>query len=410
MLRSLLAKFQKNTIYNDGIIYKLGNIYSSGCSGKIYINHNYAIKEFHNKKITIDNEDYVLSDDYNNTIIITRIINMIYRIYNHNNHNNYNNHDNRNNHDNHNSHNIHNSHNNGYMKIYNYFVYNKKQYYIFELFDMDMYSFSTLLSKQNFIYKNKIINFKVINEENEECLSKIYILFFNQIFDFLKSVSYFNFIHSDLKTKNILVKFKNKNILHNFKTCDVINFENFIDNLVFKISDFDKASITFNNKRYRNIGNDYLFKGPLPKNSQNLHIFNNLVNMVNFYDIDDHNYIIHNNFKLPNNIHYDIIPIRYGNYPFYNSFDIYSLVLSMLFTKIFYDYIKITSNANIIIILYELFGIDFNIVINSYHNYHCLEQDLNNDQDKFNNEFNNIIKKMEEITLLGIKFKKNIII
>lgn len=392
-------------IYDDvnKKLYKLNTLISgNGCSGSVYSYNMYAIKIFDKNNNNIN--DNINNNDYENQTTITLILQQIMND------------------------NLHIEP--YYTKMLNHFKdMSNNGLCVMELCDMDLYTFILTLPKINFVMDNFSFSFNTINLEIVNLLDPLFEKLFSQIFSILNVLSNkpYNFVHSDLKTKNILVKFTDRDIYNSYVTNKNhnIDYKKFVDNLIFKIADFDKASITFNNIRYRNTSLDYKYVA-----DGTINIFSNQT----YYDIANTNYYcIHNKDNMDYETFMNIVPIRYGlSDGFYSSFDIYSLTLSLLYTKVFYEYSKLSSNNKLLLFYYELFGLDFYQVINSYFEYHehkyeheetfssksygsgsysnkidmiDMTNTIDIECDNFNNEFNNIIKKMVSINNT-IPFKK----
>lgn len=215
---------------------------------------------------------------------------------------------------------------------------------------------SKIIARLNPGQKQKLLNY--ICEETEKQLDKI------------KDPRYL-FTHTDMKTENIFYRKNDEDELKPY----------------IYIADFDKSSISFKNIRFYNditqssnqlnrfINTDGIL-GTLFK-TDTYSTNNSIKRSINFYYKNDHKYRLSKNFINITEaisdtllIEFNQLYMRYNNTPYYISFDMVSLILSLFNTKIISQYEK-----NTIIEKY----IHKNSVNNLFTTYHDLADDMNGD-------------------------------
>lgn len=214
----------------------------------------------------------------------------------------------------------------------------------------------------SFIKKKTISDFKDFSYvSNQESFNKVKIFFNDMITQILTPLSVLHgsryaFVHGDMKSKNVFVHVNEKG------------------ETIYKLADFDKSSITFNGIRFHNSGAAGI------KALREL-LFSKIADLNHFYDeekvklidkvklqndpnfreavIDD---IEQSDITKGNKRYYlkgkiidasrygflsgleavevEQMSVRYIPFPYYQTFDIYTFIASLFFTKLFYIFIK----------------------------------------------------------------------
>lgn len=202
----------------------------------------------------------------------------------------------------------------------------------------------------------------LIIDNNYEKYSAIFKDMFKQVLKplYILQKPEYAFVHSDLKTKNIFVKYEpiSDSDYNNLKLDEqytIIKKNGTKYKVIYKIADYDKSSITWNGIRFYNQGGIGISSVYLATELPTLLDYSEKNNK--FYD-NSKQYSLHTiisaiarklqinvpgfrpTSEMLQGIETSMIGIRYSPVPFYSSIDVYTFFISVLYTDTFYNYIK----------------------------------------------------------------------